>query len=125
MALAFSYVVGFGRFLLGDARTSMVGCFPFLSFTVSLVGVGFGLDVLGDLGTSSDTSATSGVTTWGAATSVYFSISCAGPSTTFFVLITCRGADITLSISARDILGKFADAGVCLRASKNFGSISF
>jgi len=50
IAFTFSHVVGFGGFLLGDARTSIVGCLPFLSFTLSLVGVSFGLGISGDLG---------------------------------------------------------------------------
>ena len=83
-----------------------------------MVGVGFGLDVLEDLGTSANTSATFGV-----ATLASLSILCAGSPTTCCVLITSRGVDITLSISVREVSSKFTNAGVFLRASKNSGSI--
>ena len=108
IALLFSYVVGFGGFRLGKARTGMAGCLPFLSFSASLVGFGFGL---GDLGTSANTSATSR-----AVTSASMSIYCASSSITCSVFITYGGANITLSISAHDFSGKFANAGACLRA---------
>ena len=61
MDLPFSYVVSlsFGGFLLSDVHTGIAAYFPFLSFALVLVGVGFGLGVRDDLGTSANTYATS------------------------------------------------------------------
>lgn len=88
----------------------MSGCFPFLSFLVSLVGVGFGLDVLDDLGNFANTSATYRETT-----SSYMSISYAGSSTTLSVIITSSSVDITLSSSARIVSSKFENSRVSLK----------
>jgi len=55
--------MGFGGFHFGNARISMIGYLPFLSFMVSLVGVGFDLDFIRDLGMSANISATSGAPT--------------------------------------------------------------
>lgn len=112
MVFPFSCAVGFDGFLLGDVRTGMVGCLPFLSLAVSLVGVGFGLSILGDLGASASNFPTSEATT-------FTSISFFGTDSSTSVSIAYVAADITLSNSARDVSGKFANAGVTFKASKN------
>jgi len=112
MVLPFSCAVGFNDFLLGNVHINIVGCFPFLSFVFFLVGVGFGLGVLSNLGTSANTLATYGETTSS-------SISIYGIDFSSSVYIASVGANITLSNNAHNISGKFANTGVTFKPSKN------
>ena len=112
IALPFSSAVGFGGFHLGDVCTDMVRCFPFLPFMVSLVGVGFDLDVLRDLGTSANTSTTSG-----AATSASLSIPYVGFSTTCCVLIISKGEDMIFCKNCQVSIGKVTNTPENIKSS--------
>lgn len=108
MALPFSFEVDFGGFLLGDVHTGMAGYFPFFSFTIFLVGVGFGLGILNDLGTLVSTSATSGAAT-------YASISTSG--TNSLVSLTSAGADVILCNNSYVSIEKVSNILVAIRSS--------
>lgn len=92
----------------------IIGYFSFLFFTLSLVGVGFGLSVLGGLGTSANTLATSRE-----ASSSSITIYATNSSATSFVSIASAGANIMLISNAHAIFGKFSNTGFSIRASKN------
>ena len=110
MAFPFFYVAGFSGILPSDADIGIIGFFPFLSFVVSLVRVGFGLGLLGDLGTSANTSKTSG-----AATSTSISISSTNSSTSIY--IASVGAKMMFYKKSCVFFGNVSNTELAIRSS--------